>query len=515
YGDYDVDGMTATAILYHMLRHLEPGARVGTYVPHRLDEGYGLNAEALRHLKSDGASVVVSVDCGITAVEPARVAREAGLDLIITDHHTPPADVAGLPEAFAIVHPALPGSTYGCRHLCGAGVAFKLAWRLATMAAGRPVVDAETRRLLLRLLSLAALGTIADVVPLTDENRVIASNGLRLVRETGLPGIDALIEVAGLNTGVVDAEDVGFKLGPRLNACGRMGHAREAVELLTDVTPERAAVIARALNEQNTSRRDTERRIFEEACERAEGAGMTGVDRRAIVLAAEDWHPGVVGIVCSRLIGRFHRPTILMQRDGDECRGSGRSIDGFNLHGGLRACASHLTRFGGHDMAAGLALASSSLDAFTEAFIAHANGAVSEEMLTPQLRVDCAVGIEELTPQGVRAVLRLGPFGRDNPHPNLLLEGMRVTHDARAIGAQGRHLQVLAQSAGAQALRLVGWGMGDVAPRLRAGALFDAVIRPKLNEFRGVVNVEAEVRDLRLTEGAEVRTRGGIRARPA
>ncbi len=513
YGDYDVDGMTATAILYHMLRHINPQARITTYVPHRLDEGYGLNSEAIQQLAAEGASVVVSVDCGVTAVEPARAARAAGVDLIITDHHNPPTDPGALPDAFAIVHPLLPGSEYPCPHLCGAGVAFKLAWRLATMAAGRPVVDEDTRRMLLRLLSLAALGTIADVVPLTDENRVIASNGLRLMRQTGLPGIDALIEVAGLNERSVDAEDVGFKIGPRLNACGRMGHARDAVELLTHAAPGRAHEIAQALNEQNTSRRETERRIFEQACEMAEAEGMTSDDCRVIVLAAEDWHPGVVGIVCSRMVNRYHRPTILMQRDGDECRGSGRSIDGYNLHGGLQASAEHLSRFGGHDMAAGLALETSRLADFAVTLRRHAHEQITAEMLVPHLQLDCAVSLEELSVTTVRAIRRMGPFGRGNPHPTLLLEQLRVTHDARAIGAQGKHLQVLAASGNGRAIRLVGWGLGDLAERLRAGSLLDAAIRPKINEFRGRVSVEAEIRDLRLADGGDVRTRGRVSVR--
>ena len=281
YGDYDVDGVTATAILYHTLRHICPAAKVVTYVPHRLEEGYGLNPEAIAELADGGATVIVSVDCGITAVEPARVARERGVDLIITDHHNPPADEAMLPPAFAVVHPRRPGSQYPYGELCGAGVAFKLAWRLATMESGGARVSESTRELLLELLGLCSLGVIADVVPLNGENRVIASFGLKRIKHSRLEGLRALVEASGLAGENVEAEDVGFKLGPRLNACGRMGHAREAVELLTTATGPRAIEIATQLSRQNDERRSTEQRILEEAIELAQAAGMTGPDRRA------------------------------------------------------------------------------------------------------------------------------------------------------------------------------------------------------------------------------------------
>ncbi|MBZ0171517.1 MAG: DHH family phosphoesterase, partial [Phycisphaerales bacterium] len=314
YGDYDVDGMTATAILYRVLRALEPGADVSTYVPHRLEEGYGLNSAAMLELSGRGARVVVSVDCGITAHEPARVAREVGLDLIITDHHNPPDGGETVPEAYAIVHPRLPfaGAAYPFGELCGAGVAYKIAWRMATMHEGSERVAGPVRTLLLDLLALAALGTVADVVPLVDENRVITRFGLSRCRTTAITGLVALIEAAGLAGEAIDSESVGFRLGPMLNASGRMGHAAEAVELLTTEDRSRADEIARGLCELNEERKRTQLKIFEQAVEMAEAAGMTGDDRRAIVLAHEDWHPGVVGIVCSRLVERYSRPAVLM-----------------------------------------------------------------------------------------------------------------------------------------------------------------------------------------------------------
>ena len=311
YGDYDVDGVTATAILYHTLKAIAPGCALSTYVPHRLEEGYGLSAASVRELCERGEKVIVSVDCGVTAFEPARVAKDAGVDLIITDHHNLPTEGQGLPDAYAIVHPRLPGSNYPFGELCGAGVAFKLAWRLLTLAHGGAKLPEAWRGLLLELLGLCALGVIADVVPLVDENRVIARFGLVKIKYTANPGLAALVEASGLGGENVQAEDVGFKLGPRLNACGRMGHAREAVELLTTATGERAAEIAAQLSRLNTQRQATERGIVEQACAMAVDAGMTTDDTRAIVLAHPEWHAGVVGIVCSRLVEKFARPVVM------------------------------------------------------------------------------------------------------------------------------------------------------------------------------------------------------------
>ncbi len=499
YGDYDVDGVCAASILFHMLRHICPGADLVTYVPHRIDEGYGLNADALRSLAADGARLIVSVDCGVTAVEPALAARDAGADLIITDHHNLPHDPTNLPQAHTIVHPRLPGSGYPWGELCGAGVAFKLAWRLATLAHGSERVDQPTRRLLLDLLALAALGTIADVVPLLDENRVIARYGLGRLRSTELEGLNALIQAAELADENIDAEKVGFVLGPRLNACGRMGHARDAMEMLTTASFDRALTIAKELNRLNDQRRATERSIAAEAAELAEAAGMTHDDRRAIVLAKEGWSPGVIGIVCSRLVERFHRPTLLLQRDGDMCQGSGRSIDGFNLHGGLEACSDLLDRFGGHDMAAGLALRSDRLDEFVDRFTAIANEQVTVPQLTPSLRIDCDATLDELTPDAVQQLERLGPFGRSNPSPSIRLVGLQLAASPDPLGAHGKHLAIRVRS-GDRFMRIVAWNWGDRRSSLHAGDTIDAVVEPKVSTWAmrrgGQPSVEPVLRDL-------------------
>ncbi len=497
YGDYDVDGVTATAILYHTLRAISSDADVRTYVPHRLEEGYGLNSAALRSLAEQGARVIVSVDCGITAHEPARAAKTAGADLIITDHHNPPASLDALPEAYAVVHPRRPDSTYPFGELSGAGVAYKLAWRLSTLHCTSTRVNAALRTLLIDLLSMAALGAVADVMPLVGENRVIARFGLSRVKSSTIPGLRALVEASGLAGEDVTSEDAGFKLAPRLNACGRLGHAKDAVELFTTASGERAHEIARALNTANNQRRALEQKIAEHATDLARRAGMDSPDRRAIVLAHEEWHPGVLGIVCSRLVERFHRPTVLMQRVGPACHGSGRSIEGYSLHAGLCACSGLLTQFGGHDMAAGVKLDAERLDAFALALDAHAREHLRDEQLTPSLRFDAEASLDELSPAGVAELESLAPFGVGNPRPRVLLSGLEIASRPQVMGAQGKHLAILVR-ASQRTMRLVGWNWAARAPDLFPGLRLDAIVSPKVSRWQGRTSVEPELDDLRI-----------------
>ncbi len=503
YGDYDVDGITASAILYYIIKAVAPEANVRTYVPHRLDEGYGLSGEALRQLRSEGAQLVISVDCGITATEPARIAREIGLDLIITDHHRPPQEAGTLPDAFAIVHPGLPGSTYPFSELCGAGVAYKLAWLFATVWCGSKRVGESLQQTLLHLLPLAALGTIADVVPLVDENRVMATFGLRWMKQTPIVGLRALIEASGLMEEHIDSEKVGFVLGPRLNACGRMGHAAEALRLLTTSSAEEAAAIAGQLTQLNRQRQRTERTICEHAAQMAEDSGMTADDHRAIILADESWHRGVIGVVCSRIVDRFGRPTILLQRQGDTCKGSARSIDGYSMYDALSACSDHLLSFGGHDGAAGLSVATENLPAFTEAFVKHANAHVSAEQLTPAVDIDCDATLGELDMDTVKRIAALSPFGRSNPRPALRIERATLAEAPRQIGMNGRHLTLrLNQDFGAsrKVVRTVWWNAGALAADLAAGMCLDVIIEPKINTWNGRTSVEGEIKDVRVCE---------------
>ncbi len=503
YGDYDVDGVTATAILHHVMRAIAPKSTLDTYVPHRLDEGYGINNDAIRDLAHRGVQVIVSVDCGITAIEPARIARELGVELIITDHHNANAD-GTLPEAFAIVHPrvgegaARDGDAWA--HLSGAGVAFLLAWRLASRAAGGGRVSPEMQHMLLDLLALAALGTVADVVPLEGDNRIIAKFGLARVRSTQLIGLGALICESGLVDANIDAEAAGFSLGPRLNACGRMWHAAEAVELFITDDAARAGEIAKRLGVLNRERQTLQREIVDKACSAAEAQMMTDDRSRIIVLADPNWHRGIVGIACSRLVSQYRLPVILLQDENGMCKGSGRSIDGFNLHAALQACSEHLETFGGHDMAAGLALRPEHLADFVTAISAHARENITDEMMTPSLKIDCEATIDQLTPETVKQLAALGPFGRANPKPGVMLRNVRCAETPRLMGQHAKHLTMQVESESGLRMRLVAWQWGEHFEQLRsaAGSQFDVVITPALNNFRGESRVEGILLDLAL-----------------
>jgi len=502
YGDYDVDGITATAILYHSLKLADPDANVRTYVPHRLNEGYGLNPEALDTLKSRSADLVISVDCGINATQAAQHAKSIGLDLIITDHHNLPENESDLPDAAVLVHPRLPGSTYPFADLCGAGVAFKLAWQFAILWCGSQNVSESFRNLLTNLLAFAALGTIADVVPLIDENRTIARFGLKMMRHTSFPGLNALIKAAGLDDeSKIDSEAVGFRLAPRLNAAGRMGHAAEAVKLFTTATPEEASTLANDLNAANLDRQKTEKQIFDTAVDLAQSSGQTEPDNRIIILAHENWHPGVVGIVCSRLVERFGRPAILMERKPDIIKGSGRSIDGYSMHHALSTVADkYLTTWGGHDMAAGLSLKPKHFDDFVKELTHHANENITLSDLTPKITIDAYATLDEFDQPTVRTLAELGPFGRKNPRPLFLVQNLRLQSPPQEMGANGKHLalKVTSKETPTKLFRIVGWNMNALACKLAAGRTIDAILQPKLNTWQGRTNVEAELRDFRI-----------------
>ncbi len=490
YGDYDVDGMTGVAILYRCLAMHE--ADVDYYVPHRLAEGYGVNLKAVEKIAADGTKLMVTVDCGVTAVEPLRRARQLGMDVIVTDHHAV-GDV--LPPALAVVHPNLPGGAYPNHDLAGAGVAFKLAWQFARAACGSDRVDQPTREFLVEATSLAALGIIADVVPLLGENRVLAVYGLKGLATIEHVGIRALVASAGLTGEKLDAYHVGFRLAPRLNACGRMGHARAAVELLTRVDADRARRIAARLERMNAERQRVEQQIRQEAVEMVEsGSAAAGTDR-AIVVARRNWHAGVVGIVASRLVDRFGRPAVVIALDGDEGRGSGRSIPGFDMRDAMAACAEHLTSFGGHAMAGGLRLPAGNVKAFAEAFTGCAGERLSAEDLRPVLRIDAETKLAELSQPVAEHLERLAPFGRGNPRPLVAVRGCRILTPPQRLGRGGATVSFLAAQGDAR-LRCVGFRMGDLADSLAGVNTVDVAGQPVLSRFRGRTSVEMHLSDV-------------------
>jgi single-stranded-DNA-specific exonuclease len=493
YGDYDVDGVTATAILYHTLRACREDVQVQRYIPHRIDEGYGINSDSLDSMIDRGAKLVVSVDCGITAIEPAKLAKSRDVDLIITDHH---AFGDSLPDAYAIVHPSLQADEpYPFGELCGAGVAYKLAWQITRCWCGTERVPEVFRKLLIDLLPLAALGTVADVVPLVDENRAIVVHGLGAIKQTPYAGLNALIDASSLRDEKIDAFHVGFVLGPKLNACGRMGHAISACKLLTDAQGDEAMEIAKFLNDENESRKQTERDIFAEARAMVRENGYHKDDVRAIVLGHPDWHPGVIGIVCSRLVEAFGRPTILLNTSGDLAQGSGRSIDGFDLHDALAACDEHLTTWGGHAMAAGMKLPAEQIDAFRDALIAHANKQLDPIDLTPGLTLDAEVDVSHLTQTMVEQINAMGPFGRGNEQPTLLLADAKIADPPKTVGRESAHLVLNVQQNG-RYIRGIAWRRGPLADKLHTGQKIDLAVRPKLNHWNGRTKVEVEIVDL-------------------
>ncbi len=495
YGDYDVDGITATTILWHALRLL--GGDVHYYIPHRVDEGYGLNTESIIQLASEGAKLIITVDCGVTAVEPVKAARERGVDVVISDHHDWKDE---LPDATAIVHPRLPlpGFSYANPHLCGAGVAFKLAWGVGqAMGVGGRVPEAM-KWFLVDATALAALGTIADVVPLVGENRVLARFGLGGLKQTKLEGLRALIAGAQLDGQTIDSFHVGFLLAPRLNACGRMGHAKLAVEMLTDANAARAAEIATYLETQNRQRQAVERGIVEEAVAMAIELGDTAEDSRAIVLAKKGWHQGVIGIVASRLVDRFHKPTVLIALDEDGTgHGSARSVAGFHLAKAFTACGEHLVRHGGHEMAAGLAIAPGKFDDFRAAFIAHATATLGSNPLVPTLRVDVIARLDQVSEALCKEMDRLGPFGNGNPRPMLACEDLTLTAAPRRVGKNGDHLQLHVRQ-GERFMKAIAFNAAALLDKLQPGTSISLAVLPQINEFNGRISVELEVKDIRV-----------------
>ncbi|MBN1943260.1 MAG: single-stranded-DNA-specific exonuclease RecJ [Phycisphaerae bacterium] len=492
YGDYDVDGMTAIAILHACLKLV--GCPVKAYVPHRLEEGYGVNAEALRSLIADGARLIITVDCGIGAADVfAEVG--GGADIIVTDHHAPSKR---LPDASAVVHPLLEegGRAYPNPNLCGAGVAFKLAWQVARELVGETRVDETMREFLLEATCLAALGTIADVVPLTGENRVLATFGLRGLPAVKHVGLRALLESAKLAESSLDAYHIGFVLAPRLNAAGRMGHAAQAVELLTTSDAARAKEIAAWLAARNAERQKVERAIAAEACDMVVEAGLDGDGSRAIVLSNENWHGGVIGIVASRLVDQFSRPAILIARNGDGLgQGSGRSIPGFDMAAALAACDEHLLSHGGHAMAGGLKIQPENISAFSEAFGVYASENITPEQLIPALRIDAETTLPALGYNVVDLLGRMAPFGAGNPRPVIALRGCKLACPPKRMGRNGQTVSLLLSQNGS-AMRAVGFGMGDLADHLPGQETLDIAAEPMLNTFNGRTNVELRLRDV-------------------
>lgn len=496
YGDYDADGMTATAILVRCLSLLS--ANVDFYVPHRLDEGYGLNEAALRQIAAQGSRLVVTVDCGIASPKEAAIARELELNLVITDHHEFGQE---MPHANAIVHPRLPYQDYPFESPCGAGVAFKLAWAICQRASNATRVRPALKNFLMSAMGLAAIGTVADVVPLVDENRLIVRHGLNTLREQPFAGIAALSRIAGVDTKPrLSSEDIAFSLAPRLNAAGRLGQAELAIELLTTDSDGRAAELAEFLDELNRSRDGIERSIYLAADKQLKERFDTRDP--ALVLAERGWHAGVIGIVAGRLAEKYSRPVVMIALDelGRAIgQGSARSALGLDLHETLTSCSSHLVSYGGHAAAAGLRIDPAHVENFRQEFCQAVAARIPEEKRVAELQIEAESPLPQLTIQTVNQIERLAPFGAGNPRPLLCATHVHLADTPRTMGGGDRHLALKLKQQNVR-LRSVAFGRGDWADKLAGiDGPIDIAYRPVINEFRGRRSVELHLVDWRPT----------------
>jgi single-stranded-DNA-specific exonuclease len=474
HGDYDVDGICATALAVTALRSL--GAAVEWHLPSRFEEGYGVSRDTLARLADEGCGLVLTVDCGITAVEEVAEARAAGLDVVVTDHHRPGETLPDCPIV------ATRPSEYPFPELCGTGVVLKLLEALGVEG-------------LERHLDLVALATVADVVPLVDENRALVTAGMRRLARTDKPGLQALMRVGGVDPAALDTGAIGFRLAPRINAAGRLGHPGAALELLLTDDEAEAGRLAGELEALNRDRQAVEDRILRDAIRQVEEWPEPKRRRLGYVIAGEEWHRGVIGIVASRLVERFHRPVVLIAggEPGESWVGSGRSVSAFDLHGALGACSDLLGRWGGHRAAAGLSIAPGNVEAFAEAFAAHAASVLTVEDLRPVTPVDAVVRGSELTLGLCEELERLAPFGLGNPNVTLLAVGAELS-DLDAVG-EGKHLRLAVTAAGARS-GAIAFGRGPALDRYRRAGRYDVAFKLAANRWNGTVTPQLVVKEI-------------------
>ena len=477
HGDYDVDGQCAAAMLTRVLQSV--GGKVHAFVPHRIRDGYDFGEAGLREAQRLRAGLIITCDCGITAVDAVRAARAAGIEVIVTDHHVP-GDA--LPPASAVLDPLRPDCPSEDKDLCGTGVAFKLAQALVPALGISP-------NLPFHFLDFVALATVADVVPLTGENRILVRHGLKLLADSHWTGVRALLDAAGLAGKPLKSGHVGFILAPRLNAAGRIGDANDGLRLLLTDDPDDAARIARELETLNARRQALDQRVLEDAVQLADRALDAGAEDRALVLAAEGWHPGVIGIVASRLVERYGRPTFLVGWDGDTGRGSGRSIAGFDLHAALHRVGHHLEKYGGHTMAAGLTIRRDRYEAFCIAFLAVAGELLGPTDLVPAQRVDLELPLRLVSEDLEKLIRYLEPCGPGNPAPVFGVRG------ARAVGAKrvgSNHLRFLLDDESG-VLPAIAFQWADAIPDQWLAERLDVAFRLERDEWQGRTTLQARV----------------------
>lgn len=490
YGDYDVDGLSSTALMMQFLRFL--GADPHVYVPNRATEGYSFTDGGVAHVKETGAKVVVSVDNGIASVAPVGKLQDAGVDVIITDHHLPPDE---LPPAYAVVNPRRKDCTYPFKGLAGVGVAFKVACAVAAKLSEGKRRSPEMMQFLGEAMAWVALGTVADMVPLAGENRVLVARGLAAIPKCTSPGLSALCGVAGIPKENVEAEDVSWRLAPRLNAAGRLDRADLALAIVTETDEKRALSLAKQLDNLNTQRRSVDKQMLELVSDLLPKLP----ENDPIILHDDRFTPGLLGLVANRLVQRTGLPAVLISnRDGEMAKGSCRSILGFNAHDALAECDEHLNEHGGHAMAAGFTVRTNDIDAFREHFLAVWRSQREQGFTLPPIDFDGELPLAALTHKLMDQFNRLGPFGQGNERPVLGAMGVTVL-ESRRMGADGSHL-TLQVGQGPTELRAVAFGRGDLVDELPRGAPTDLLFSPKINRFRGRATVELQLVDVRMAQ---------------
>lgn len=477
YGDYDADGITSTTVLKKYLQ--ERGGIVNTYIPNRLDEGYGLNKEAIKKIKDMGTDLIITVDCGISGIEEVEYAKELGLEVIVTDHHEV-GDI--LPNALAVIDAKRKDNTYPFNMLAGVGVVFKVIQAISI----KLNLKAEEY---LKYLDLVCVGTISDIVPLEGENRTIAKLGLMLIRVTKNLGLREIIKSSGYKE--IDSNTISFGVAPRINACGRMGHEDEALNLFLAETKEEAINIAKKLNDYNVLRQTTEKAIYEDAISKIEKEDIE--NKNSIVVGGYNWHHGVIGIVSSKVTEKYYKPSILLCFEDDLAKGSGRSIQGFDLHDALTKCGDLLDKYGGHAMAVGLTLKKEHFEEFKARFEEVAKKANIKEMI-PTLYIDEEVKLKDINMDLVKSLAILEPFGEANKVPLFLIRNLKID-SIRAL-SEGRHLKLSLRDE-SMVINAIGFDIGSLAEEYKIGDKIDVVGTLEINSFNGFSSVQINIKDLR------------------
>ncbi len=486
YGDYDVDGTCSTALLYLFLKEL--GANVEFYIPKRLTEGYGISKSAIDYVKDRGTALLISVDCGITAIEEAEYVKELGIDLIICDHHQPKEKI---PNALAVLDPLKPNCNYPFKYLSGAGVAFKLSQGVAERIGKRDLP--------FKYLDLVSLAAAADIVSLVDENRVLVKEGINLINTNPRPGIEALMESSNNKHGSLTSGQIVFTIAPRINAVGRLGDAERAVQLLITNEKDKAFELAKVLESENYQRRKIDEDTFDNALEILENSSEENYGA-AIILHQEKWHPGVIGIVASRLVERYYRPTIMLTTVDGVAKGSARSISNFNIYEALKKCEDLLIHFGGHKAAAGLAVELENIDEFKLKFNQIVKESISEEDLSPEIHIDSKLKFSEITPKFLRIIEQFAPFGPGNMRPVFLSEGVEVTNTPRIVGTN--HLVMSLKQAGCDRnFDAIGFKMGEYLNMVNNhSSVIDIIYNIDKSERDGRIFTQLKLKDLKIKE---------------